>query len=208
MSTTLATNANRAARMPQPTEDFLSEPAYAHVSREVRPALPRYRNEIGKFRVHRASTCAQCGRCVEVCRYGVHTRPDGYRLLVRPLDYRCIGFDCAKTDNYCVDACPKGALSISENTAFETLGDCRWTPDLITSTWRMGETGHAPPSHLECETGASGGGFDRMRFRFQQAPPAGLRITHSLIFGHRPGECEWPFNPFRSEGIPPSLRPR
>ena len=32
-------------------------PDYAEVSREVRPAPPRYRNEIGKFSIRRASTC-------------------------------------------------------------------------------------------------------------------------------------------------------
>ena len=125
------------------TEDFLDRPEYAQVTRDVRPCLPRYRNELGKFRVHRASTCKQCGRCVEVCRYGVHTRPDGYRLIIRPLDYRCIGPDCEKSDACCLQTCPQNALSLTTNPAFETLGDCRWTPELITSTWQMAETGHA-----------------------------------------------------------------
>ena len=168
--------------------DFLSRPEYARVTREVRPALPRYRNEIGKFRVHRAWNCQQCGRCVEVCRYHVHTRPEGYRLIVRPFDYRCIGADCAKAGDSCVAECPQGALSLTANPAFETLGDCRWTGDLIVSTWQMAETGHAPSPHLECEVGASGGGFDRMRFRFPSAPPAGLRredISTEVLLNRR-----------------------
>ena len=85
--------------------------------------------------------------------------PEGYRQVIRPLDYRCIGPDCAKTDHYCVDACPNGALSVSDNPTFETLGDFRWTPDLLVSNWYMAETGHAPGPHLENEIGASGGGF-------------------------------------------------
>jgi ferredoxin len=155
------------------TDDFLDRPEYAQVSRAVRPTLPRYRNELGRFRVHRASTCVECGRCVETCAYGVHTQPDGYRPIIRPLDYRCIGQECAREGAYCIDACPSGALSLVENPAFATLGDYRWTPELITSTWQMGETGHAPVGR-ECETGASGGGFDRIRIRFPASPSAGL----------------------------------
>jgi len=64
MSTTLETNAVADA----PTaDDFLSRPEYAEVAREVRPAPPRYRNEIGKYSIRRASTCLNCGHCVELC---------------------------------------------------------------------------------------------------------------------------------------------
>ena len=91
------------------------------------------------------------------------------------MDYSCIGHDCSGTGAYCIDDCPQGALSLAANPVFETLGDRRWTPDLIMSTWRMAETGHAPRPDCEYEIGASGGGFDRIRFRFPQAPPEGLR---------------------------------
>jgi glutamate synthase domain-containing protein 2 len=50
------------------------------------------------------------------------------------------------------------------NQVFQTLGDFRWTPDLLAATWNMAETGAAPPAHLEKETGATGGGFDKLRF--------------------------------------------
>ncbi len=156
--------------------------------REPHPAPPRYRNEIGKFRIHRDSRCEACGKCVSICPHQVHQQPKGYRLPTRPLDYRCIGFDCAKTDHYCVDACPAGALSLSENPVFETLGDFRWTPDLLAGTWAMAETGQRPPPHLECETGASGGGFDKLRFRFPKSPPKDLRredISTELLLNRR-----------------------
>lgn len=156
-------------------ENFLDCPEYAEVTRDVRSVPPRYRNELGKFRVHRSSTCQQCGRCVAVCEYGVHTRPDGYRLIIRPFDYRCIGPDCEKSDACCLKTCPQNALSLTTNPAFETLGDYRWTPELITSTWQMAETGHPPGPGRECEIGASGGGFDRIRLKFPAAPPGGLR---------------------------------
>jgi glutamate synthase domain-containing protein 2/ferredoxin len=182
------TSLNGRAAEPQPADDFFARPDYAEVSRQVRPAPPRYRNELGKFSIRRASTCIACGRCVEICPYGVHQRPEGYQQVIRPLDYRCIGPQCAGTDHYCVAACPQGALSLLENPAFQTLGDYRWTPDLILSNWQMAETGHAPGSHLESEVGNSGGGFDRLRFRFPPNPPAGLRredISTKLLLNRR-----------------------
>jgi glutamate synthase domain-containing protein 2/NAD-dependent dihydropyrimidine dehydrogenase PreA subunit len=172
----------------QSPDKFLSHPDYAEVSREVCPAPPRYRNEIGKFSVRRASTCANCGRCVEICPEGVHRMPEGYRHVIRPLDYRCIGPDCAKADHYCVNACPNGALSVTDNPTFETLGDCRWTPDLLLSNWYMAENGRVPGPHLEKEIGASGGGFDRLRFRFPETRPNGPQredISTELVLNRR-----------------------
>jgi ferredoxin len=164
------------ADMPQTSEAFRSQPDFAQVTREVRPAPPRYRNEIGKFKIHRNSRCVGCGRCVESCPHGVHERPRGYGRIRAPIDYRCVGFECADTDHYCVQNCPEQALSLSINPTFETLGDQRWTADLVVSNWMMAESGHAPPPHLESEIGDSGGGFDRLRFRFPPSPRAGLRI--------------------------------
>jgi glutamate synthase domain-containing protein 2 len=46
------------------------------------------------------------------------------------------------------------------------LGDARWTPDLILSTWVMAETGRPPENGLEYRTGNSDGGFDRLDFKF------------------------------------------
>ncbi|MBN1516522.1 alpha-hydroxy-acid oxidizing protein [Candidatus Sumerlaeota bacterium] len=161
---------------------------YAAVSREVRRAAPRYRNPVGKFSVHRDSKCIACGKCVEVCEHDVHLRPQGYRMPLRPLDYRCIGPDCTESGPNCVEACPQGALSVRANPAYETLGDCRWPPDLLASTWHMAETGMQPSAFLESETGASGGGFDKLRFCFPDSPPSDLRpedISTELLLNRR-----------------------
>jgi glutamate synthase domain-containing protein 2/NAD-dependent dihydropyrimidine dehydrogenase PreA subunit len=158
------------------------------VSREVRVAPPRYRNPIGKFSVHRDSNCIACGKCVETCPYAVHVRPAGYRLPLRPLDYRCIGPECSKTNHFCVTACPKHSLSVTENPVFETMGDCRWSPDLLAGTWHMAETGELPPAFLESETGLSGGGFDKLRFVYPDQPPKNLRkedISTELLLNRR-----------------------
>ncbi|MCY2929191.1 MAG: glutamate synthase-related protein [Planctomycetota bacterium] len=170
---------------PQSPEDFVAEPGFAAVSRETRVAPPRYRNEIGKFVVPRPDACGQCGRCGA---HGVHVRPWRYNLIIRPFEYRCIGPDCKTSGRYCVGACPNKALSVTLNPVFETIGDFRWTPDLIVSTWKMAETGQLPPSFLESETGNSGGGFDRLRFRFPAAPPKDLRredISTKLLLNRR-----------------------
>ncbi len=46
------------------------------------------------------------------------------------------------------------------------LGDHRWTDDLILSTWVQAHTGRPPENGLEYRTGASGGGFDALDFKF------------------------------------------
>jgi glutamate synthase domain-containing protein 2 len=141
-----------------------------------------------------------CGRCVETCEHGVHVRPKGYGPIVRPFDYRCIGPGCAETGRYCIDACPRGALSLSENPVFETMGDYRWTPDLLAATWAMAETGRRPPAHLESEIGASGGGFDRLRLRFPDSPAPGGKGDSP------PGEKRTvPFSALRREDISTAL---
>ena len=172
----------------QSPEDFSSRPEFAQVERQVRPAPPRFRNEIGKFAIRRDSNCASCGRCAQLCPHGVHLRPNGYRQVIRPFDYRCIGPACEKTDHYCIGACPQESLSMHDNPVFATLGDCRWTGDLLAGNWMMAETGHAPAPHLENEVGDSGGGFDRLQFRFPASPPTGLRrqdISTKLLLNRR-----------------------
>ena len=53
------------------------------------------------------------------------------------------------------------------NPSADCMGDPRWSSDLILSTWHQAATGHAAPPHLEHRRGASGGGFDRLRFKFE-----------------------------------------
>jgi glutamate synthase domain-containing protein 2/ferredoxin len=137
------------------------------IERTVVPVPDRYRNAIGKFRINRSARCNSCGRCAEVCPYGVHSKPDGYAMTLRPQDHRCIGPECVKSGNSCITQCPQNALTMQLNPNIECLGDARWSTDLILSTWYEAETGHIPPPHLEYRHGASGGGFDRIRFKFE-----------------------------------------
>ncbi|MCY3024267.1 MAG: glutamate synthase-related protein [Planctomycetota bacterium] len=149
----------------------IRKPPQVEVLRQVLPAPERYRNPIGRYKVVRSADCMSCGQCVKLCPHGVHEKPPGYRFTLRPHDHLCIGPDCAKTDHYCVDRCPRHALSLLRNPTADVLGDPRWSSDLILATWYEAETGHAPQGGLEYRQGESGGGFDRLRFRFPEQPP-------------------------------------
>ncbi len=138
-----------------------------HIDRDVRPAPERYRNVLGKYTVSRSAACVSCGKCVEVCPYGVHVKPEGYAFTLRPKDHLCIGPACASCETSCVAECPQNALTVTRNSTADALGDPRWSNDLILSTWHQAATGHAAPEHLESQVGASGGGFDRLRFKFE-----------------------------------------
>ena len=39
---------------------------------EIKRVEPRYRNEIGKYKVRRSSACIACGTCARVCPAGVY----------------------------------------------------------------------------------------------------------------------------------------
>ncbi|MDD5204293.1 MAG: FMN-binding glutamate synthase family protein [Desulfobacterales bacterium] len=74
--------------------------------------------------------------------------------------HRCVGSDCPNPRH---QNCPAGALTLKKNPTFETIGDSRWTPDLLASTWHMAEFGRVPAGGLEYRVGGSGGGFDKLR---------------------------------------------
>ena len=138
---------------------------------EVRRTPSRFRNAIGKYRIRRSSACVACGTCAEVCPYGVHVKRNN--KMAKPRDYLCIGFSC----NKCVEACPEKAISIDKNPLTEVIGDRRWTPDLLISTWHMAETGEVPPGDIEYKTGDSGGGFDKIRFHYVKKPSPKLDVS-------------------------------
>ncbi len=128
---------------------------------KVKYTPSRFRNPISKYILKRSSACIKCGTCVKVCQFGVHRiYPAGPS---RPKESLCIGEACA---DKCIDRCTKNALTLKPNPAFCGLGDYRWTPDLILSTWHQAESGKIPPPHLEYKVGASGGGFDKLEFVF------------------------------------------
>lgn len=122
----------------------------------------RFRNPISRYILKRSPACLKCGTCVKICQFGVHEiHPAG---PCRPREELCIGESCP---DKCTERCPQNALTLKINPLYESLGDYRWTPELILSTWHQAETGRTP-SHLESQFGASGGGFDRLEFVFEE----------------------------------------
>ena len=128
---------------------------------QVKETPSRFRHALGKYRVHRTAACAACGDCVTVCTLDVNIKA-GSRT-VSPKDYRCLGPECPMA---CFNACPQKAIVIRRDPNFDTLGDNRWTADLLLSTYHMAETGKIPYSGLEYRTGDTGGGFDKLRIVF------------------------------------------
>jgi glutamate synthase domain-containing protein 2/ferredoxin len=130
----------------------------------------RFRNQLGKYKVVRTSDCIMCGKCAEVCAYGVH-RKAGKRMLA-PRSYLCRGPEvCLAAKAFCVEHCPANALRVGPDPLWQTFGDPRWTADLLASTWIQSETGLPPKQDIEYKVGASGGGFDRITFNFANEPP-------------------------------------
>jgi len=129
---------------------------------EVIKTPSRFRNPIGKYRLSRTSDCIACGKCVEICPYGVHVMKRG-RVFVKN-HYLCVGPDCSEP---CHEACPVQALSLKKNPDFDAMGDFRWPPDLLASTWYMAEFGKVPEKGLQYRIGDSGGGFDKLRLVFK-----------------------------------------
>ena len=137
---------------------------------EIKRTASRFRNTIGKYKVVRGRQCKDCATCAVACPEGVHFKA-GTRMGI-PKDYLCIGLDaCRKKGAACIDQCPNKALSLAENPLIKALGDFRWTADLLMSTWHQAETGGLPKVDLEYRVGASGGGFDKLRFCFPEKAP-------------------------------------
>lgn len=150
---------------------------------QIKEAPSRFRRPLNRYKIIRNARCNDCGLCVEVCPYGVH-KLVGKRVL-SPQEYRCIGLSC----NLCIEKCPEEALSLVKNPTIDALGDCRWTADLILSTWYQAETGKMPDFDIEYKTGDSGGGFDCLWFKFklekQNLPSKEGEISTSINLNRR-----------------------
>ena len=146
----------------------------------VKKAPSRFPNEISEIEVQRdLSKCINCGTCAKLCPFGVHERKTGYNRVSKPLSYLCIGTSCEDKPFYCVNHCPRGALSLGVSSEYRTIGDYRWTRDLIIGTWKQAETG-IPLKGQRYEIGNSGGGFDRIAFNFPDDEGRGERGDENI----------------------------
>jgi glutamate synthase domain-containing protein 2/Na+-translocating ferredoxin:NAD+ oxidoreductase RNF subunit RnfB len=134
------------------------------------PCPSRFRNSLAVYRVVRTSDCISCGKCAEVCKYGVHVKA-GKRMLA-PKTHLCRGSEvCRTAGSFCVNSCPVGALRVGPDPMWEAFGDPRWTAGLLVSTWEQAATGMPPNNNIEYKHGASGGGFDRIEIVFPKNKP-------------------------------------
>jgi glutamate synthase domain-containing protein 2/NAD-dependent dihydropyrimidine dehydrogenase PreA subunit len=155
----------------------LADRSNGFVFPEVRKAPTRFRNPLSQYRLVVASQCDNCGLCVELCPHGVFVPGARRPRVANP--HMCAGPECGFEDYCCIGRCPTRAISLKPNPSFELLGDLRWTPELLASTWHMAETGEIPYQGLNYCTGASGGGFDKLRFVFP--PRKGLYFKEKDI---------------------------
>lgn len=137
--------------------------------RDVVVTPSRFGRGMGKFTVVVSDACNGCLKCVAVCPESVFVLA-GNKLLL-PRDHLCLGVNCANRADRCVKNCPESAIRVALNPSARALGDRRWTSDLLMSTWYMAETGSLPKHDLEYRIGDSGGGFDKLRFRFKRRGP-------------------------------------
>ncbi|MGD2245597.1 MAG: glutamate synthase-related protein [Candidatus Aminicenantes bacterium] len=150
---------------------------------------PGYRSQIGKYQISLSDDCFHCGLCVELCPCGVFERREGFNHVTAPNSPRCEGPDCTAGSYHCAMKCPVDAIKIEMDPQWKTLGDFRWTPDLIVSTWHQAETGETPTGNMEHKTGSSGGGFDRFDFMIENSAPVSSteaeRIDTSICLNRR-----------------------
>ncbi len=146
---------------------------------EAKRTPSRFRNPHSKYRLIIGEACDNCGLCVSICPYGVYRK--GAKKPKAIGDHLCLGPGCEKESFYCIRQCPKAAISMPLNPSYEMLGDKRWTPDLLAGTWYMAETGEVPYQDLNYKTGASLGGFDKIRFVYprQNGAIAGASVAPS-----------------------------
>ena len=111
----------------------------------------------GKHRIERGGGCINCGKCIQLCVYGVHTRrPDDIRKMDVP------DFDKCMNCFACVQDCTANVLTMDMNPAFQELGDGLYTPESITSLMRQAETGTIPVFGAGYGGAFAGEGFDAM----------------------------------------------
>jgi glutamate synthase domain-containing protein 2/Pyruvate/2-oxoacid:ferredoxin oxidoreductase delta subunit len=164
----------------------LTQPEEADFDAQVVWQSPaRLQRRIGPWGVDVNRNCIDCGLCIEVCPASVFRVDPGRHHMAAPREH-CLGPSCS----LCVTECPVDAITISPSSDYAALGDSRWTNDLLDATFHAARYG-ALPDHTaaRCDIGASGGGFDRLRFNFpEKVEPIALEEIDTSIPLNRRGK--------------------
>ena len=146
------------------SEDWSQETVRREISSGARPLSQSY-GQIQNKPFGRLHFLRPVRRCLRVwCAY--QSRKD-MPSCCGPRTIGCIGPACAETADNCVSRCPQKALALRLNPNTDCLGDPRWSSDLILSTWYEAETGAYPAASPGISLWRIGGGFDRIRFKFE-----------------------------------------
>lgn len=156
---------------------------------ETKKAESRFLSPVAKFRVSLLEKCFHCGLCVELCPVRVFERKEGFNYVFASSPDRCLGPSCQQGSFLCAKKCPVQAIEIETDPQWKTLGDFRWTPDLILTTWEQAETGEIPQSNFEYKIGGSRGGFDNFDFLIKDSDSTSTpeidRIETSIALNQR-----------------------
>ena len=144
------------------------------------PTPSRFGHSIGKYTVVVSEACNDCLKCVAVCPEKVFEAQGGNLRL--PRDHLCLGIECSKKiESLCAQLVPPYAIRVGLNPSAKALGDKRWTPDLLMSTWYMAETGRLAQERPRIPSWRFRGGFDKLRFVFpKRAANLDLDKTRSI----------------------------
>jgi glutamate synthase domain-containing protein 2/formate hydrogenlyase subunit 6/NADH:ubiquinone oxidoreductase subunit I len=119
-----------------------------------RPAPARFVVHAARA-IHRSDLCINCGTCIEACTYGCHERrADEPRKMADPVS------GCCRACYACVLRCPRQALSMHCNAAYETQGDAVYTPEIVRATLDQAAEGKLPVSGAGYGGAFDGEGFD------------------------------------------------
>lgn len=118
-------------------------------------SLPNHQPAVPRLMIKREDHCVKCGKCASVCIFEVHKRSSADpRKMADPEMEKC------KFCLTCVQSCPKEALSIFPNPEYLQLGNRLFTPEIITTLLKEGQTGETPISGGGYGGKFSGPGFD------------------------------------------------
>lgn len=110
------------------------------------------------YAIERAEHCINCGTCVTACVYGCHERLDtDVRRMGEPKS------DCCRNCFACVLRCPRNALTMRMNSAYQRVGHKEvYTPGVILAIQDQAAEGKVPVSGAGYGGPFDGEGYDNL----------------------------------------------